>query len=45
MKFNAPEVYYVFSLRSNIDAKDTSRASQISNRRAALTRLRPFSYF
>jgi hypothetical protein len=33
------------SLRSNIDARETSRASQISNKRAALTRFVPFSYF
>jgi hypothetical protein len=46
MKFNARQRFcYVLNLRSNIDAKETFRASQISNRRAALTRLRPFSYF
>jgi len=36
---------YAFGSRSNIDDSETFRALQISKRRAALTRLTPFSYF
>ena len=43
MKFDAARGdCYALSLRSNIEASETSRASQIANRRAALTRFRPF---
>jgi hypothetical protein len=36
---------YALSFCLNIDANDTSKASQITIRRATLTRFRPLSYF
>ena len=38
-------VRYAVGSRSNMLASETFKASQISNRRAALTRFTPFSYF
>jgi hypothetical protein len=36
---------YTFGSRSNMDANETFKTLHISNRRDALTRLTPFSYF
>jgi hypothetical protein len=37
--------HYTFGSRSNMDANETFKTLHISNRRDALTRLMPFSYF
>jgi hypothetical protein len=45
MLINPDRGHHVFGSRSNIDDSESFKALHISNRRAALTRLTPLSYF